>query len=134
MRALWRAIVRTIFWSYERGSWPYDVLVAAILVFVLLTPRGWFHDRPQDGASSSSSVQLVAEDSDARTRTYRLDAAVLSPPKRATKPTPELERETHDILSRTVDDLRDSTFQVVRIDPALSSDGSVSYYDVTVRQ
>lgn len=134
MRALWRIIARTFFWSYERGSWPYDVLVAAILVFVLLTPRGWFHDRPQAGASLSSSVQLVAEDPDARTRTYRLEANVLSLEKRTTKPTPELERETHDILSRTVDDLRDRTFQVVRIDSTLSGDGSVSYYDVTVRR
>ena len=133
MRTLWRAIVRTVFWSYERGSWPYDVLVAAILVFVLLTPRSWFHDRPQTGTSSNASVQLVDEDSDARTRTYRIDAAVLSPQKRASRPSPELERQTHDILGRTVEDLRDSTFQVVRIDPELSADGSVSHYDVTIR-
>lgn len=133
MRALWRGITRTIFWSYERGSWPYDVLVGVILVFVLLTPRSWFHDRPQESAASSASVQLVAEDSGVGTRTFRVDAAVLSREKRTAKPTPELERETHAILSRTVDDLRDSTFQVVRIDPGLASDGSVSYYDVTVK-
>lgn len=133
MRALCRGITRTIFWSYERGSWPYDVLVGVILVFVLLTPRSWFHDRPQESAASSASVQLVAEDSGASTRTFRVDAAVLSREKRTAKPTPELERETHAILSRTVDDLRDSTFQVVRIDPGLASDGSVSYYDVTVK-
>ncbi|HUJ80287.1 MAG TPA: hypothetical protein VLW83_00315 [Candidatus Acidoferrales bacterium] len=133
MRALWRGIVRTVFWSYERGSWPYDVLVGVILVFVLLTPRSWFHDRPQELGTSGTSVQLIAEDSEAGTRTFRLDAAVLSREKRTAKPTPELERETHAILSRTVDDLRDSTFQVVRIAPALASDGSVSYYDVTVR-
>ena len=134
MRSLWRFVIRTIFWSYERGSWPYDVLVAVILAFVLLTPRGWFHDRPQEGTGSTSSIQLVAQDPDARTRTYRLSATALSRPKRTKKPTPELERETHDILSRTVAELRDSTFQVVHIDPGFASDSSVSYYDVTVRQ
>ncbi len=133
MRTFWRGITRTIFWSFERGSWPYDVLVAVILMFVLLTPRSWFHDRPQGNTASNTSVQLIAEDSDARTRTFRVDAAALSREKRTAKPTPELERETHAILSRTVDDLRDSTFQVVRIDPALARDGSVSYYDVTVK-
>lgn len=134
MRALWRLMVRTVFWSFERGSWPYDVFVAVILVFVLLTPRGWFHDRPQEGAGSSSGVQLVGRNPGAGTRTYRLPALALSRAKRTKKPTPELERETHDILSRTVDDLRDSTFQIVRIDPGLASDRSVSYYDVTVHQ
>ena len=127
-------MVRTIFWSYERGSWPYDVFVAVILVFVLLTPREWFHDQPQEGPGSTSSVQLVARDPGARTRTYRLSATALSGPKRTKEPTPELERETHDILSRTVVDLRDTTFQVVRIDPGFASDSSVSYYDVTVHQ
>jgi hypothetical protein len=66
------------------------------------------------------------------TRTYRLDAKVLQPEKRAKVPTPELERETHDILSRAVEDLKERTFQVTRIDPLRAPDGSVVYYDVTV--
>lgn len=134
MRSIWRAIGRTFFWSYERGSWPYDVLVALILIFVLATPRSWFHDRPQEGAIANSSVQLVDQNPDARTRTYRLQATALSPEKRTSRATPELERETHAILSRTVDDLRDSTFQVAHIEPAVASDGSVSYYDITIHQ
>ena len=67
-----------------------------------------------------------------QTRTYRMDASVLPVDKRASSATPELERETHDILARTVDDLRDQTFQVVRIEPLRSKDGSIASYDVTV--
>lgn len=134
MRTLWRLVSRTIFWSFERGSWPYDVLVAVILVFVLLTPRKWFRDRPRELEALSSSVELIAQDPVSRVRTYRLAATALSRDKRTRDSTPELERETHDILGRTVDDLRDSTFQVVRIDPGVASDGSVSYYDVSVHQ
>ncbi|HKV04475.1 MAG TPA: hypothetical protein VJO53_05125 [Candidatus Acidoferrales bacterium] len=133
MRSFWQAIVRTVFWSYDRGSWPYDVLVIAIVVFVLATPGRWFHDRPQSGAGANASVELISNDSSGGTRIYRLAAAALSPEKRATKPTPELERQTHDILGRTVDDLKDRTFQVLRIDPVLAANGSVLYYDVTVR-
>jgi hypothetical protein len=132
MRSFWRGIVRTIFWSYDRGSWPYDVLVVVIVIFVLATPRSWFHDRPQSRTAESSSVQFVSEDSDSGTRVYRLDAAALAPQKRATKPTPELERETHDILGRTVEELKDRTFQVLRIDPVLDGDGAVLHYDVTI--
>jgi hypothetical protein len=39
-------VVRSIFWSYERGSWQYDVIVIAILAFIFLSPRSWFNDRP----------------------------------------------------------------------------------------
>jgi len=39
-------IVRSIFWSYERGSWHYDLIVLVILSFIFFTPRSWFQDRP----------------------------------------------------------------------------------------
>jgi hypothetical protein len=132
MRPFWRGIVNTVFWSYERGSWPYDVLVVVILIFVLATPRSWFHDRPQAGVFGSSSVQFVSEDTGTQTRTYRLDASALSPQKRTARPTPELERETHDILGSAVDDLRDRSFTVVSIAPALDEAGAVEHYDVTI--
>ena len=132
MRSFWRGLGRIILWRYERGSWPYDVMVVMILLFVLATPRKWFHDEAQTSVLGGTTVQEVSQDADSGTRTYRLDATALAPEKRTTKPTPELERETHDVLGRTADDLKGQTFQVVRISPALSADGSVLYYDVTV--
>ncbi len=132
MRTYWRGVVNAIFWSYERGSWPYDGLVVAILIFVLAAPRSWFHDRPLQGVGASSSVLLISEDEASRTRTYRLDAAALLPPKRTPHPTPELERETHDILGRAVDDLKDRSFTVFRIVPVLDDQGAVQDYEVTI--
>lgn len=132
MQRLWQGLLRTLFWSYDRGSWPYDVMVIVAAAFVLLTPRQWFHDQPQSVALPNSDVQLVSEDSSNRTSTYRLDAKVLPAAKRTAKPTPELERETHDILGRAVEELKGQTFQVSRIDPVRADDGSVVYYDVTV--
>ena len=132
MRSFWRGVGRIIFWSYERGTWPYDVMVIAIVLFVLVTPRKWFHDEPHSTLLAGAAVQMVSQDPDSDTQTYRLDAAALPPEKRSTKSTPELERATHDILSRTAGDLKGRMFEVVRIDPALSGNGSVLYYDVTV--
>ncbi|MCX6553064.1 MAG: CDP-alcohol phosphatidyltransferase family protein [Acidobacteria bacterium] len=40
VRILWRGI----FWTYERASWQYDVMVMLILAFVWLTPPGWLSD------------------------------------------------------------------------------------------
>jgi hypothetical protein len=134
MRKLWRGIVNTVFWSYERGSWPYDVLVALIVIFLLATPRRWFQDGPRPSVPASSQVQLLSESSSGDEATYRLDARLLAPEKRATKSTPELERGTHDILESTVPALSGHTFQVESIDFVRASDGSVLDYDVTVRQ
>lgn len=43
----WRSIGRFILWDYPRASWQYDVMVALILAFLFLTPRGWFRDQPR---------------------------------------------------------------------------------------
>ena len=37
---LWNAI----FWTYERTTWQYDLMVLAILAFVWLTPPTWLGD------------------------------------------------------------------------------------------
>ena len=77
MRAVWQILKRIFFWSYERGTWQYDLAVVAIVVFVLFTPRNWFHDEPQVGLpESSSAVTLVG--SAGEMRTYRVDARVFS--------------------------------------------------------
>lgn len=46
-RRLWLALRPAVFWSYRRGSWQYDIMVALILLFIFLTPRDWFRDQPQ---------------------------------------------------------------------------------------
>lgn len=44
-RVLWNAF----FWTYERATWQYDVMVLVILAFVLLTPPGWLRDPMASG-------------------------------------------------------------------------------------
>ena len=41
-----RVVARSVFWSYARGGWQYDVIVIVILAFIFLTPRSWYDDRP----------------------------------------------------------------------------------------
>ena len=38
---------RLIFWDFPRASWQYDVVVALIVGFILLTPRSFFKDQPR---------------------------------------------------------------------------------------
>lgn len=37
-----------LFWSYDRGSWQYDVLCAVILAFIFFGPNSVFHSADGD--------------------------------------------------------------------------------------
>ena len=36
---------KAVFWTYPRTSWQWDVLCVLILIFIFLTPRGWFENK-----------------------------------------------------------------------------------------
>lgn len=132
MGAFWRGVQRTVFWSYERGSWPYDLMVLVILGFVCLTPRHWFHDGARTGVPQQAGIQLLSGDLSTGVSIYRLDAKSLPAAKRSAKITPELERETHNIFQRDIAELNGRTFQILRIVPLRADDGSVLAYQVTI--
>ncbi len=43
---------KTFFWTYERATVQYDLLVLAILAFIWLTPPGWLEDPTATGPSA----------------------------------------------------------------------------------
>ena len=42
-----------VLWSYKRGTFPYDLMCAAILLFIFLTPGSVFHDQAVPTPTSS---------------------------------------------------------------------------------
>lgn len=58
-----RSILSSYFWwTYERGSFHYDVMVTLILLFLFLSPRFIdFKDRPVETVALHSSELLVKE-------------------------------------------------------------------------
>ena len=53
---------RYLFWTYERGSFHYDVMVTLILIFLFVSPRLInFKDRPAEAVALQSSEVLVKE-------------------------------------------------------------------------
>jgi hypothetical protein len=128
MAALGRILTRTFLWSYERGTWQYDVAVIVILIFVLLTPRAWFRDQPQVGMpATSAQVQLFSDDG--RRQVYRVDARVLAPPEQ----TPALQNDLHNALQKALPDLRNGRFSIARIEPVRDETGTVIAYQVEIR-
>jgi hypothetical protein len=129
MASPWQILSRTFFWAYERGTWQYDLAVAAILVFVLATPRAWFQDQPQVGVPAApGQVQLVKEDG--RQQVYRVDARLLAPPVQ----TPALENDLHNALQKSLPSLRYGRFEIAKIEPERDAQGTVIAYQVEVHR
>ena len=45
LQVIWNGL----FWTYERATWQYDLMVIAILAFVWLTPPAWLGDPTAGG-------------------------------------------------------------------------------------
>src|ERR1700675_4682950 len=78
MASLGQILSRTFFWSYDRGTWQYDIAVAVILIFALLTRNPWFHDQPASGVPAAPG-QVLLLSQDGNSETYRVNIRVLAP-------------------------------------------------------
>jgi len=126
MAGLGQILSRTFFWSYERGTWQYDFAVILILVFALLTPRGWFHDKPQSGSRvTPGQVQLVSQDGNHLK--YRVDARILAPPTKLA-----LQNDLHTALQEALPELHSGNFSIANIEPLRDEQGTVIAYQVEV--
>jgi hypothetical protein len=128
MAGIGQALYRMFFWSYERGSWQYDVMVALILVFVLLLPKSWFHDQPQVGLPvTSAQVELLSKTGEVEV--YKVDSRVLAPPER----TPSLQNDLHTVLQKAGSGLQDGRFSIGNIEALRDDQGNVIAYRVQIK-
>jgi hypothetical protein len=126
MASLGQILSRTFFWSYERGTWQYDLAVILILVFALVTPRAWFHDKPQSGAPvTPGQVQLISQDGNHLT--YRVDARILAPPTKLA-----LQNDLHTALQEALPELHNGNFSIANIESLRDDQGTVVAYQVDV--
>ena len=131
MRTLWRVLQKILFWAYERGTWQYDVAVAAIALFVLVSPRFIrFNDEPSVGPPAAAALVQLQHVAPGRVATYRVDARLLATPVR----TPELEHDLHEAVQKNVQDLSQGHFEILRIEPIRGDGDTITFYDVSVQQ
>ncbi len=123
LRKFGLAIYRGFFWTYERGSWQYDIMVILILGFIFLTPREWFHDKPLQIAAPHSDVVLLMDDQ--TQKVYQLRAALIDNQTTAT---------LQQSVQRVLRGFTGKSFEITRIEPAVDSSGQVVSYAVWVRQ
>lgn len=72
-----RRILRNyVFWTYQRGSVHYDVMVSLILLFIFVSPHLInYHDRPVERTLPPSQVLVKSDGHDGLM--YQIDAATL---------------------------------------------------------
>ena len=125
LRKLGAAIYRGLFWTYERGTWQYDVMVALILAFIFLTPRGWFNDQPKLPEASG----VVLRSSNDHEKVYELRAALLESGIDATAK--EALREGAERILQTY---IGKSVQITQIKPETDARGQVVSYAVWVQE
>ena len=57
LHIFWHAL----FWTFDRTTWQYDLMVIAILAFVWLTPPGWLGDPMASGPGLVGLVSALLE-------------------------------------------------------------------------
>jgi hypothetical protein len=51
-----------IFWTYQRGSFHYDVMVTLILLFIFVTPHLWdYGDKPPKNLDATLPMQVSGD-------------------------------------------------------------------------
>ncbi len=62
MRRVWKTISSFIWWSYDRGTLQYDIMVTLILLFIFLAPRKInFKDKPIERVPHPTRVVLIPD-------------------------------------------------------------------------
>lgn len=122
----WLVIKKAVFWSYERGSWQYDIICVLILAIIFLTPSGWFHDRPRLQLSDLRHVQGIVEVGHTdQVWIYQLDARLVEslgavPPREA----------VHQLLLQRVK----PPFKIESIKPLLGTGDVILGYTVEIER
>jgi hypothetical protein len=62
MGLLSRTAKKTVFWTYPRTSWQWDVLCVLILVFIFLTPKSWFENTEFRRSHMAQTTVVLAAD------------------------------------------------------------------------
>jgi len=125
LRRLGAAIYRGLFWTYERGTWQYDVMVALILAFIFFTPRSWFNDQPAL-PEASGVVEISSNEGE---KVYQLPAALIE-----MKADHKAEDAIRKGAERVLQSHTGKPVQITRIKPETDARGEIVSYAVWVQE
>jgi hypothetical protein len=121
MSGIWRTIRDYIFWSYERGTIQYDVMVTLILLFVFLSPKLInFKDKPVEHNPHRTGVAVVPDGNGGLI--YQIEAAAVAGKD---------DDAIHDQLLEIIEPISGEV-SITKIEPVYDSAGHVLSYKVWV--
>ncbi len=119
MRRVWQTISNFIWWSYDRGSIPYDIMVTLIVLFIFLAPlRINFKDKPIERLPHPTRVVLIPDGDSGYI--YQIDAAGV---------TGKDEGSVRTYLQRVVEPIAGEV-EIARYEPVYDKKGHVVAYRV----
>ncbi|MBZ5551993.1 MAG: hypothetical protein LAO21_04680 [Acidobacteriia bacterium] len=114
-----------LFWRYARGTWQYDLMVAAILLFIFFTPRRIFHDEP---LPLNVSDTVIRESHQGSVQVYHLRAQVFSHYKEFQSDNQALTRVIQEELQKNLH----RSVKIQRIEPVFDEDQKLEGFRVWV--
>ena len=122
MKRVWQTLESYILWTHNRGSFHYDVMVTVILLFIFLTPRAWFRDKPAEHRPHQTEV--VVQPDGHNGFIYEVDASAV------TGTTDEAVREN---LLRVIEPISGEV-EIASYEPIRDVRGRVTSYKVRVQR
>lgn len=117
--------VRSVFWTYKRGSWQYDIILLVILAFIFLTPRSWYTPQPPPPVTGFLKNQGIVEVGRIEGNwSYFIDARLVK-----SRPNQTPEEAVRDILSERLK----RPLTVKSVDEIQDKKGAVLGYTVVVQ-
>jgi hypothetical protein len=122
MNRVWQTIRSYIWWTQERGSFHYDVMVTIILLFIFLAPR-WisFNDKPTERNPYQAGV-IVLPDRDGFI--FQIDASAV---RGTTDPA------IGEDLVRAIEPIAGEV-ELLRYQPVRNAKGQVTMYRAWIRK
>ena len=77
MKSFLIGIKNVLLWSYERGSWQYDVLCLLIVAAVFLVPSSYFGDRDRTRSQTKGNGSPVPVSDNGRVEQEVIEAEKL---------------------------------------------------------
>ncbi|MGC2322022.1 MAG: hypothetical protein WA463_05280 [Terriglobales bacterium] len=122
MGRVWRTISSFIWWSYDRGSIPYDIMVTLILLFIFLAPlKINFKDKPIERIAHPTRVVLIP---DGDGYVYQVDSAGVAGKGAGT---------VQAYLQRVIEPIAGEV-EIARYEPVYDKKGQVVAYKVWLRK